>query len=96
MPSGERWFRRITAKLDNYGKAKVSDHYEVGIGFKEKAKLEIAFALGQYFEKYEFDQDLILIKTSQLPIGHPERTIFKEDSEWILLHRENLNIRRDD
>ena len=86
----ERWFRRITTKLDKYGKVKVNDLYEVGIGFNEKAKLEIGFALGQYFDKHEFEKDLILMKTSKLPYGHPERDL-PSSSEWILMYRENLN-----
>jgi len=56
----ERWIKRIRAKIDAYGYVTVSDLYEVGIGSNERADVEIAFALGQYFDIYEFEQDLVL------------------------------------
>ena len=88
----ERWIKRISPKLETYGYVKVSDLYEVGIGSNERADIEIGFALGEYFEKYEFEQDLVLLRTSRLPTAHPESTYYRDDDQWILLKRDKLNL----
>jgi len=89
----ERWFKRIKVKLDDYGNVTVSDLYEFGLRNNARNNIEIIVALNNYFATYEFDEDLILLRTSALPIEHPERTVFKEDTQWILLRRKNYYLR---
>lgn len=91
----EKWFKRIKTKIDIYGNVAVKDMYEVGLRNNDRDNLEIEFAFGRYFHKYEFEQDLILIRTSQLHYLHPESTSLREDHQWILMRRENLKVRRE-
>jgi hypothetical protein len=91
----EDWCKRIKSKLDYYGNVTVSDLYEVGNRPTRRGQVEIEFALGQYFRKFEFQENLVLMKTTQLPSAHPEFAYdFQERNQWILLRRENLKVQR--
>jgi len=92
----DMWNRRIKAKIEKYGSVTAGDFSEVGSNLKKgKHLLEIEAALAYYFQRNEFEQDLILTKTSQLNYHHPDHTLFDTDDQTILLTREYSKHRKE-
>jgi len=88
----EKWARRIRKQLSlNIGVAE-SDLYEAGMPKSETSRVEIVFALHKYFEKYEFEDDLVLIRLNDLHYLHPWHLY--DSYDWVLMPRKNLELRR--
>jgi hypothetical protein len=68
------------------------DLYEAGKSKNKINKIEIVVALHQYFEKYEFDEDLILMRRGEFHYQPPYYSSVYND-EWALLARKNLELR---
>jgi len=81
----------MRVKLDVYGCVKEEDLYDTGYTGSRQDDLEIVFAMNKYFDKYEFEQNLVWMRVSQLPVRHPEHSY--TDNQWILLQRGNLDLR---
>jgi hypothetical protein len=88
----ERWSKRIKGQLASRVGVRESDLVEVGMTGSKKDKLEIVFALHQYFEKFEFESDLVLVRSKELSFWHPLHS--SDANEWVLLPRMNLDIDR--
>ena len=86
----ERWEKRIQARLDKLGYVKAEDFQEIGLSAtSERDRLEVMSALAYFFEKHEFDQNLIFQQTKNLPTVHPLHTIFSSDNDWVVTHNTN-------
>ncbi len=88
----ERWSKRIKKHLELYIAARVRDFYRSGMTHSDKDKLETIFALHVYFEKFEFEEDLVLTRLNLLPRYHPCYEEYRD--EWVLLQRKNFNIQK--
>jgi hypothetical protein len=88
----ERWSRRIRKQLSMYIGVRERDLYEAGKSKNKINKIEIVVALHQYFEKYEFDEDLILMRRGEFHYQPPYYSSVYND-EWALLARKNLELR---
>ena len=86
-----KWSNRITKQLNMKLGVTESDLYELGMAATETNRVEIIFALHKYFEKNEFDGDLVLLRVKELPFAHPLRR-YDAFQEWILLPRKNLVV----
>ena len=84
-----KWSNRINRQLSMKLGVTESDLYELGMAVTETNRVEIVLALHKYFEKNEFDDDLILLRVKELPFAHPLRR-YDYFHEWVLLPRKNL------
>lgn len=90
----ERWTTRIRNHLSQYIGVRERDFYISGKSYKDEDSIEINVALLYYFEKFEFEEDLVLVRLSQLHDKHPYYYIIG-DNEWVLMPKKNLEIRRE-
>lgn len=88
----EKWSRRIKKQLSLKVGVVESDLYESGIPKTETSRVEITFAMHKYFEKYEFEEDLTLMRVKDLYSLHPLHKY--ESYDWVLLPRKNLDLVR--
>lgn len=88
----EKWSKRIKGQLTRNIGVRESDLYESGIRYSDEARLEILFALNLYFEKYEFEDDLILVTRSDLDTVHPYHSYVS--NEWVLMPRQSLEVKK--
>lgn len=89
----ENWIKRIKRHLELYIAVRSIDFYRAGMSRSDRDKLEVEIALHMYFLKYEFDEDLVLMRVNRLHEQHPYYSIFGDDI-WILMPRKNLDIRK--
>lgn len=87
----EKWSKRIKNKLTMYIAVREGDLYELGMIKDTANTLEIVSALHYYFEKYEFEDDLVLTRINELHHLHPLHSYVSDD--WVLLPRRNLALR---
>lgn len=87
----EKWSKRIKNKLAMFIAVRESDLYESGMTKNKANSLEIISALHYYFEKYEFEDNLVLIRLGELHHLHPLHTYTSDD--WALMPRRNLELR---
>lgn len=88
----EKWSKRISRQLESRMGVRESDLYELGMTDSKRNRIEIVFALHQYFEKFEFTEDFVLIRINELSFYHPLYSV--STNEWVLLPRRNLNLKR--
>ncbi|MCB9110831.1 MAG: hypothetical protein H6634_06245 [Anaerolineales bacterium] len=87
----EKWSRRIKKQLELKEAVLERDLYDAGMPEGESSRVEIILALHKYFERHEFDEDLVFLRANQLEYTHP---LHKYDSyEWVLMPRKNLDVR---
>lgn len=86
----ERWIRRIKKQLDLYIGVRVRDLRDASKSYSDEGTLEIEFALKQYFERFEFEEDLVLTTVDELNWGHPYHSHLTD--ETILIKRKNLAL----
>jgi len=87
----ERWSKRITKQMDLYIGVRVRDLREAGNSYSQEDTLEINYALRKYFEKFEFEEDLVLTYIDDLHYQHPYHSYTSDD--MVLMKRKNLDLR---
>lgn len=70
------------------------DLYKLGMNHSDEDTLEIEMALHAYFQKYEFEEELVLMRLDQLNYKHPYHSYTA--SELVLMPRDNLALRDPD
>ncbi len=88
----EKWSKRINGQLAVRIGVRESDLIQVGMTGSKRDNIEIVFALHKYFEKFEFDSDLVLVRSNEISYWHPLHS--SNAKEWILLPRKNLDLDR--
>jgi len=91
----ERWSRRIRKQLSAYVGAIESDFYESGMADSKLSRVEIVYAMHKYFDRYEFEEDLVLTRRGKLSFYHPCWAGTDRKNEWVIMPRGNLNLRRE-
>lgn len=87
----DRWTKRIRKVLELYIAVRTRDLYKSGMNNSDEDTLEIEMALYAYFQKHEFEEDLVLMHLSELNYKHPYHLY--TSSELVLMPRKNLSLR---
>lgn len=87
----DKWSKRIKKVLELYIAVRTRDLYKAGMNYNDEDTLEIEMALYTYFQKYEFEEDLVLLRLNELNYNHPYHSY--TSSEYVLMPREKLKLR---
>jgi hypothetical protein len=88
----ERWVKRIRTHINLYHGVTMSSVFSIyGMKYNDD-NLEYEVALGMYFKRYEFDEDLVIVTLREL---HPQHPYYSQyNSDQILMPRKNLSLRK--
>lgn len=87
----DKWSKRIRIVMKAYIAVHSRDLYKSGMNRSDEDTLEIGMALYAYFQKYEFEEDLVLMHSNELNYKHPYHSYTR--SELVLMPRNNLSLR---